>query len=152
MALPNIFNKQVTEDIINRINKLTPTSKPSWGKMNVSQMLAHCNVAYEMIYETKHKKPNAIMKFILKAFVKNKVVGEAPYKHNSPTAPQFIMKEEKDFEQEKKRLIAYIEKTTLLGENHFDGKISDSFGVLTKTEWSNMMYKHLNHHLTQFGV
>jgi hypothetical protein len=27
-----------------------------------------------------------------------------------------------------------------------------SFGALTKTEWSNMLYKHLDHHLTQFGA
>ena len=152
MSLPNIFTKTVSEEIINRIIKLTPTTQSGWGKMNVSQMLAHCNVAYEMIYETKHKKPNAILRFILKVFVKNKVVGEAPYKHNSPTAPQFIMKEQKDFEVEKIRLIAYIKKTLQLGETHFDYKVSDSFGVLTKNEWSNMMYKHLNHHLTQFGV
>lgn len=152
MALPNIFTKSVSDEVINRINKLSPASQPGWGKMNVSQMLAHCNVAYEMVYENKHKKPNAFMRFILKAFVKNKVVGEAPYKHNSPTAPQFIMKEQKDFEVEKKRLISYIEKTLQLGETHFDNKVSDSFGVLNKAEWSNMMYKHLNHHLTQFGV
>lgn len=150
--MKNIFDKNEATEVINRINNLSPTTQRLWGKMNVSQMLAHCNVAYEMIYETKHKKPNAFMRFILKNLVKNKVVGEAPYKHNSPTAPQFIIKDQKEFEQEKKRLIAYIEKTLQLGEAHFDNKVSDSFGVLTKTEWSNMMYKHLDHHLTQFDV
>jgi hypothetical protein len=62
------------------------------------------------------------------------------------------MKSDKDFEAEKSRLIAYIERTQQLGENEFDGKESESFGVLTKTEWSNMMYKHLDHHLQQFGA
>jgi len=49
-------------------------------------------------------------------------------------------------------LIDYIEKTQQLGETHFDNKESHSFGRLTETEWNIMMYKHLNHHLNQFGV
>ena len=84
--------------------------------------------------------------------VKNKVTGEAPYAHSSKTAPQFIIKEAKDFEPEKKRLINYINKTQQLGEKHFDKRESNSFGELTKTEWNNMLYKHLDHHLSQFGV
>ena len=75
-----------------------------------------------------------------------------PYKHNNPTAPQFIIKETKDFDVEKKRLIDFIAKTQELGENHFNNKASNSFGNLNKTEWNNMFYKHLNHHFTQFGV
>jgi len=152
MALPNIFTKPVSDKILQRINKLTPDTQPVWGKMNAAQMLAHSNVTYEMIFENIHPKPNFIMRFILKALVKNKVVGETPYPHSSKTAPQFIIKESKDFDFEKQRLINYINKTQQLGENHFDNKESDSFGPLNKTEWNNMLYKHLDHHLNQFGV
>ena len=92
------------------------------------------------------------MKFILKMVVKNVVVSEKPYSKNSRTAPQFLITESKNFDLEKKRLVGYVVKTQQLGENHFDNKESHSFGVLNKTEWSNMFYKHLDHHLTQFGV
>ena len=152
MALPNIFTTAITGDVISRINKLTPASTPLWGKMNVSQMLAHLNVSYEMAFENKHPKPKGFMKFILKILVKNKVVSEAPYKHNNPTAPAFIITDERDFEAEKARLMAYLKKTQELGEKHFDGKESHSFGPLTIAEWNNMFYKHLDHHLSQFGV
>jgi len=153
MPLPNIFTKEVSDEIISRINKLTPESQRQWGKMDVGQMLAHCSVTYEMIYEPgKHPKPNFLMAVIIKLFAKKVVTGDKPLKKNSPTAPQFIMKSDKDFEAEKARLIAFIEKTRQLGENEFDGKESASFGVLNKTEWSNMFYKHLDHHLTQFGA
>lgn len=152
MALPNIFTKPVTDEIIQRINKLSPESKPLWGKMNSSQMLAHCCVSYEMIYDNIHPKPNPFLKLILKVLVKNKVTGESPYQHNSRTAPQFIITDAKDFEKEKKRLIDYIIKTQQLGEDYFDNKESNSFGALNKSEWNNMLYKHLDHHLSQFGV
>jgi hypothetical protein len=152
MALPNIFTEEVSENVIQRINNLSNNTNPNWGKMSVDQMLAHCNVTYEMAYENIHAKPNAFMKFILKMLVKNAVVSEKPYAKNSKTAPQFIMTESKNFDLEKKRLIDYITKTQQLGENHFDNKESHSFGILNKTEWNNMFYKHLDHHLTQFGV
>jgi hypothetical protein len=74
MALPNIFTKNVADQLIQRIDKLNPTSHALWGKMNVAQMLAHCNVTYEMAFEDKHAKPNFFMGLILKAFVK-KMVG-----------------------------------------------------------------------------
>lgn len=152
MALSNIFTKSVADNVIQRINKLEPVTQPNWGRMSVDQMLAHCNVTYEMVYEDKHPKPGFLLKLILKSFVKNKVVNELPYNRNSRTAPMFLIKESKNFEAEKNRLIGYITRTQEMGENKFDNRESLSFGKLSKTEWNNMFYKHLDHHLTQFGV
>ena len=148
----NIFDQQEVASIIARINQLTPDTKRLWGKMSVAQMLAHCNVSYEMAFENIHPKPNVFMRFILKTLVKENVVNEKPYSKNSGTAPQFIIKDEKDFEKEKQRLIAYIQKTLSLGEKYFEGRESLSFGKMKAKEWNNMFAKHLDHHLTQFGV
>ena len=150
--MENIFDPKVTNGLIDRIEKLTPYSKGLWGKMTVAQMLAHCNVTYELVYETKHPKPNGFVRFILKLLVKNSVVNEVPFKHNGQTAPIFIVKDDKNFESEKSRLINYLLKTQQLGEHFFSNKESHSFGVLSTKEWNNMFYKHLNHHLSQFGV
>lgn len=152
MPLPNIFTREVSENIILRINKLAPGSQPIWGKMNVAQMLAHCNVTYELVYDNIHPPPNFFMKFILKSLVKKYVTSETPYKHNGKTGSVFLIKDNKDFESEKKRLINYIRKTQELGDTYFDNKASHSFGTLDRTEWNNMFYKHLNHHLSQFGA
>ena len=152
MALPDIFTKNVADEVIGRINKLTPATQPLWGKMSVSQMLAHCCVTYEMIYETRHPAPNGFMKMILKMLIKNVVTSEKPYKRNSRTAPAFLVTTEKEFEAEKSRLVSYIERTQKLGAKAFENKPSLSFGNLTTTEWNNMFYKHLDHHLAQFGV
>ncbi|MCG9792438.1 DUF1569 domain-containing protein [Flavobacterium algicola] len=152
MALPNIFERKNSEILISRIESLNSNTVPKWGKMDVAQMLAHCNVMYEMVFEKLHPEPNFFMKFVLKTFVKKIVTSEAPYKHNSQTAPIFIIKSSKNFESEKKRLINYIQKVQELGELHFDNKASHSFGNLTIIEWNNMFYKHLDHHLNQFGT
>ncbi|WP_340201501.1 DUF1569 domain-containing protein [Ascidiimonas sp. W6] len=150
--MKNVFDPKDTAAFISRIDKLTPTTRPNWGQMNVEKMLAHCNVSYEMIYDTTPPKPKGLKKLIFKLFVKKLVVSEKPFKKNGRTAPEFIIKDSKKFELEKKRLVDYINKTQQLGEDYFDGKESHSFGVLTKKEWNNMLSKHLDHHLTQFGV
>jgi hypothetical protein len=150
--MKNIFEQKTSTEFIERINKLTPQTQPKWGKMNVQQMLAHCNVTYEMAYETKHPKTTGFRKFMLKLFVKPIVVGDKPYSHNSRTAPEFLITDERKFEVEKQRLIDYINKTVSLGEKSFEGKESNSFGALSSKEWNTMFTKHLEHHLSQFGV
>ncbi|RED27261.1 uncharacterized protein DUF1569 [Flavobacterium cutihirudinis] len=150
--MQNIFQKEDCDLFINRINELAPDSKGLWGKMSVAQMLAHCNVTYEMVYDNIHPKPSGFMKFILKLLAKKTVVGDKPYPRNVGTGPQFIIKNDRDFDIEKNRLIAYINKTLELRKEEFEGKESLSFGKLTSKEWNIMFAKHLDHHLSQFGV
>ena len=150
--MENIFSSEGAKSFLDRLDKLTSETKAKWGKMNVSQMLAHCNVTYEMCYDTKHQKPTGLMKFILKVFVKKFVTNEVPYKKGIKTAPQFIITDQKEFDTEKERLKNYIIKTQELGASHFEGKESHSFGKLNSKEWNNMFAKHLDHHFSQFGV
>ncbi|MFT4758445.1 MAG: hypothetical protein ACI9XO_001620 [Paraglaciecola sp.] len=150
--MKNIFKVEDTQGLINRINQLTPETQGKWGKMTVSKMLAHCYVTCEMTFTDKHPKPNFLVKFILKTFVKKGVVGPKPYAKNIRTAPAFIIDDERDFTKEKQRLVDYLKQTQQLGADHFHNKEYNSFGPLTKDEWNILFYKHLDHHLTQFGV
>lgn len=151
--MKNLFDATEAQEAIGRIQQLKPNTSAQWGKMSVAQMLAHCSVAYEMFYEKERfPKNNFLMKFFLKTFVKSAVVGPKPYKKNQQTAPAFLIKDEKDFEMEKAKLIAFIKKTQELGADYFHQKESHSFGKLTSDEWNVLFAKHLDHHLTQFGV
>ena len=150
--MKNVFDPAVTAELIHRIEQLSPESPALWGKMSVDQMLAHCCVAYEMAFTNTHPKANPVMRFLLKPFVKAGVVNEVPYKRNLPTAPAFRIKSEKNFAEEKARLISFVEQTLAAGKSGFEGKESPSFGSMTAKEWNNLLYKHLDHHLTQFGA
>lgn len=150
--MKDVFDPQVAHEVTERIRALTPETRPAWGKMNVGQMLAHCCVAYEMALEDKHPKAGPVARFFLRTFVKPGVVGEKPYRKNLPTAPAFRIVDQRDFQRERDRLIAYVERTADLGGDHFEGLESPSFGPMTRLEWNNLFYKHIDHHLTQFGV
>ncbi len=151
--MKNIFKEEDYQELVKRINALTAETPAQWGKMSVDQMLAHINVPFEYTYHPENfKTANPLMKLMMKLFIKPMVVGEKPYKKNSRTAPEFVMKETKDFDKEKKKLLENLQKTFDLGSDYFEGKENKNFGKLTSQEWSNLHLKHIDHHLQQFGV
>lgn len=149
MEVKNLFDPAVKQEIIDRINKLTPQTNPQWGKMNVAQMLAHVQKPIGIALGTHQPKGSFLLRLIGPLF-KSKLWDENPYKHSLPTDPTFIMTgEEKDFEKEKSVLLNMINsfsKETIVSEQH------PVFGKLSKDNWSKATWKHLDHHLRQFGV
>ena len=151
--MQNVFDAKDAQEYINRINNLTPETQRKWGKMSVDQVLAHLNVAYDLTFTPeKFPKPNFIAKFLLSRFVKPKITNEIPYKQSLPTSPAFIIADERNFEEEKTKLIGNIHRVQQLGREAFEGKENINFGKMTAQGWNNMFAKHLNHHLEQFGV
>lgn len=151
--IKNTFEPTVSSELIERINTLNPNSQRAWGTMDVAQMLAHCNVTYAIAFTPEQfQKPNFLMKLMLKSFVKKIVTNQEAYKPNGRTAPEFIITDVRDFDKEKALLISNIEKVQQLGSSFFEGKENLSFGKLSSQEWNTMFYKHLDHHLKQFGV
>ena len=145
----NLFDADVKKDIITRIHQLTPGSKAVWGKMNVAQMLAHVQVPMGVALGTHTVKGNWLMKLILPLFKKN-LYDEKPWKQGLPTDKTFIMTGmEKDFENEKSQLIDKLNRFT---ETNMINEAHPVFGKLTKEQWSKATWKHLDHHLKQFGA
>lgn len=149
MEVKNLFDPAVKQEIINRINKLNPQSQRQWGKMDVAQMLAHLQPAIRIAYGTHQSKGNFLFKLILPLF-KSKLWEEKPFKKSLPTATTFVMTgTAKDFEKEKAALIELI---TQFSESAITGERHPVFGKLTKENWSKATWKHIDHHLRQFGV
>lgn len=152
MPYPSIYLASTTEELFHRIDQLNPKSTAIWGKMTVGQMLSHCTVPYEQILGLNTQQPPFLMRIILNLFLKKSMVNEVPYKQNLPTAPSFIRTEQYDVEKEKGRLKGFIRSIQELGAEKLAATPSLSLGNLTSTEWNNLLYKHIDHHLKQFGV
>jgi len=148
MEVKNMFDTAVKQDIIDRINKLTPHTQRLWGKMNVEQMLAHVQLPISCAYGTHQVKGSFILK-LLGPFFKSVLYNEKPYKQGLPTDSSYVVVDKKEFEAEKKGLLEKVNKfsaETVVLENH------PVWGKLTKEQWSKATWKHLDHHLKQFGV
>jgi hypothetical protein len=149
MEIKNLFTADVRQEIIDRIHKLSPDSKPQWGKMNVAQMLAHVQLPIGIAYGTHSPKGSFLLRLIGPLF-KSKLWDAVPYKQSLPTDPTFIMTgQEKSFEKEKEALLHMVE---VFSEEKIKSESHPIFGKLTKENWSKATWKHLDHHLRQFGV
>ncbi len=149
--MQTLFSNQDVDEIIRRINSLTPESRALWGKMNVSQMLAHCTVGMKMTMGEIKCKGNFFMQLIGR-MLKNKIIYKSEFRKNSPTAKEFIIADGKNFEEEKTTLIAYLKKFPEQGKSIIGSEPHPFFGKLTAEDYDRLQYKHLDHHLRQFGV
>ena len=146
-----IFNEADKNEIIQRIEKLTPSNKALWGKMNVSQMLAHAAMGAQLSNGGTKAKILPIS-FIGKFFKKSLIHTDKPFSKGAPTSPEIKVVDEKDFSKEKANFISVINKQYAEGHKGITAEKHPFFGKMTKEEWGILGYKHADHHLRQFGV
>lgn len=148
----DLFEPATAEHFISRVQKLTPATKGQWGKMNVAQMLAHTSVVLEKAMSNE-KEPRKLISYILGPLFKNLITNPKPYKPGAPTSPSFVTTgQERDFETEKARLIKRILEFSAGGPSNVSPHAHPFFGKMSVNDWNMSQSKHLNHHLTQFGV
>jgi hypothetical protein len=149
--MKTIFNEADKNELIQRIEKLTPQSQALWGKMNVSQMLAHCVEATKLPtgeIKTKFTPIQLLGGFFKKPFI----TGGKPFNKNSPTSPELKVVDQKEFGKEKTNLISAINKAYTNKEHGIKSERHPFFGKMSIEEWGILGYKHADHHLGQFGV
>ncbi|OIQ21555.1 DUF1569 domain-containing protein [Lacinutrix sp. MedPE-SW] len=147
--MESIFNTQTVNSIFNRIDKIDKNTQAIWGKMDAAQMFYHCQGPLNIMLQKKDYglKPNWLMKIL----IKKSLYSDAPYRKNLPTIPAFKIVEPKDFKTEKKALVELVKELyTQKGKESWEPH--PVFGYYTNEQWAKMQYKHLDHHLKQFGV
>ena len=148
--MKSIFNPADNQEIITRIQSLSLESKALWGKMSVDQMMKHINDAVLVSFNEKELHVSFIFR-ILGRMMKGSVLKQPEFAKNSPTAKEFKYAENFDFETVKNELIANFsrfqqgEKTITCSKHPFWGKMNAE-------DWNNLQWKHVDHHLRQFGV
>jgi hypothetical protein len=150
--MKNLFESTTVEEVKNRMVLLRPESARVWGKMDAAQAMAHCYAGLELALGDR-RPPRIFIGRILGLIVKPMAFREAePMRRNSPTVKGLIVDDERDLETERERLSKMIDRFAAAGPSGCTSHPHSFFGRLTPAEWSAWMYKHLDHHLQQFGV
>jgi hypothetical protein len=150
--MKNLFEAGVADELKERISLLQPDSPRLWGKMNVAQMLEHCSRGTESALGDL-KPPRMLIGRILGGLIKSKALGnDQPMRRNSPTVPRLVVLEDCDLAAERDRLCCLIDRFVAEGPAGCTTHPHAFFGNLKPDEWAELMYKHLDHHLRQFGV
>jgi Protein of unknown function (DUF1569) len=153
--MKRLFDPAENTAIQQRINKLSPDARALWGKMNVSQMLAHLQPPMMVAFGQLQLR-GGLMAFFFGKMAKRQMLEDKPFKKSMPTMKAFKFTgknfPEKDFAKEKAIVLAYLDRFVTEGPGIIANKIHPFFGPLTIDEWDTLQWKHLDHHLRQFGI
>ena len=150
--MKNMFESERVIEIKQRVARVGPECRRQWGTMSAAQALAHCTAGVEMALGER-KPPRALIGRLIGGIIKPKVLGDdEPMRRNSPTMNELVVLDERDLDREKGHLLAVIDRFAAASPAGCTAHPHSFFGRLTPDEWAILMYKHLDHHLRQFGV
>ena len=151
--MKNLFDATAANEVRTRLGQLGPQSERQWGKMTAAQMLAHCSVSMQWALGEVVPEKGSLHVRLMGRLVKPMVFrNEDPLRKNSPTVRSLVVADERDLGKERDRLWGLIDKFVAGGAAGCTRNPHSFFGRMTPEEWAIIMYKHLDHHLRQFGV
>ena len=150
--MKNLFEPDAVAEVKTRLRNLQPQCKPLWGTMNAAQALAHCSAGLESALGDR-LPPRMLLGRLFGRFIKPIVLAsQKPLRRNAPTAQSFVVADERNFEAEQERLSGIIDRFAAAGPAGCTTHPHSIFGRMRPEDWAVLMYKHLDHHLRQFGV
>ncbi|OBX24679.1 uncharacterized protein DUF1569 [Gelidibacter algens] len=150
--MQTLFDQKVHQEVLRRVDSLTENSKPSWGKMDVAQMVRHCQLPL-LVANGKMElteKVGLLKKMIFKLY-KPVMYNDKPWPENIATTKDFKVTDPQVFETQRNQLKLTIDDFHNKALNMHWPK-HPVFGKFSTDQWGKMQYKHLDHHLRQFGV
>jgi hypothetical protein len=150
--MKNLFEAARVKEVKERLALLRPDSERQWGTMNAPQAVAHCSAGLELALGDK-TPPRILVGRIIGWIVKPLALGnDEPMRRNSPTVKDLVVQDERDLRKERERLLGLIDRFAAAGPAGCTKHPHSFFGRLAPEQWAILMYKHLDHHLRQFGV
>lgn len=150
--MKHAFNAADAAEIVTRLESLRPEARGQWGKMNVAQMLAHCNASLETAMRLDNPRPLPLFLRLIGRMMKKSMFGAKPFPKNSATDKSYLRSGEHDFETERAKVVRQFKAFAAGGPEQCPERKHVFFGTLQPQEWAIMQWKHFDHHLRQFGA
>jgi hypothetical protein len=150
-TVKNLLKESVYIETLNRVEKLRPDSARKWGTMSVGQMMLHCVEGFRIPLSEKryHRK---LFFYLIGWYYAPLLYNDQPWKQNMRTGKNFIIQKEPDFDQARLKLLSTIQTFYQNRASRVHNKIHPLFGKFSSEQWGRNLWKHLDHHLRQFGV
>ncbi len=147
--MKNLWEPSARQELSERVALLTPEASPLWGQMTARQMMAHIVDALRMAMgDVKTEAKKLPIRFTP---LKQLIIYGPPFPKSSPTAPELLTRQADDWEGECATLRQTMDSFAALPPGT-KFPIHPAFGTLSRRAWGALGYKHIDHHLRQFGV
>jgi hypothetical protein len=145
----SIFQAGSRAELQQRLASLAPDRAPLWGKMNAPKMVVHLADALKMALGELPVKPRKTpLRFPV---IKQLVIYVMPWPKGTPTAPELLARVPDAWNGEVVTLSALVEKfSTRSAKDAWPPH--PAFGKMSGRLWGALVYRHCDHHFTQFGI
>lgn len=142
----NLLIEKDRTEVSTRLAGLKPDAKPLWGTLNAGRLLAHLIDLFEVTFA---ERPVTIRKGPMNSAFGRWMLSTMPLPKNAKTDPEYLKRPVGDFEQDKARVLKYIDRFAEPDKHTFGA--SPWVGQMSPEQWAKSHYTHLMHHLKQFG-
>jgi len=150
MTIRSILNESDRAAICNRLQALSASSTARWGQMNVNGMLEHLRLSAQMAVGEVASASKG--KRVFQVFpLKHLILYVLPFPKGAPTAKELLPSAAASLEEERAAVLQLLERIGA-GPQEGTGPAHPLFGPLSRREWAAATYKHVDHHLKQFGA
>lgn len=146
----SLFEPRGLAAMLARVDALRHDSARQWGKMDVAQMLAHCQQPLRVALGELPLR-RGLLAILFGRLAKRMLLSPKPWKNGMATAPEFQVTDARDFAKEKAALHALVDRFGRGGPAGLTKQPHPFFGPLSVDEWQALQWRHLDHHLRQFG-
>lgn len=147
--MPTLFDPSAREKIVARLSNLTSDRRPLWGRLDAARVQTHLSDQLRMALGDVVCKPkNTPFQYPV---IRQLIVYVLPWPKGAPTAPELLATAPAEFEADKQTLLQLIER---VGTRKPEESFGDhpAFGRLSRRAWGVLAWRHLDHHLRQFGL
>lgn len=146
--MPSLRNEKDRQGLVERLQKVTPDAKAQWGSLDAPRMVCHLNDSLGAglgKLEVPRKGPAAFRHFPLKHLA----IYVVPMPKNAKAPKELLARAPGDFDEERRQLLQAMERMAAMptgaGPDHF------LLGGMNYDQWNALNWKHIDHHLRQFG-
>jgi hypothetical protein len=146
--MTTLRNEADRKGLVARLAQLRPESRARWGNLDAPRMMCHLRDALDSALGTLPVPPMGPP--ILRHFpMKHLALYVIPMPKGAKSPPEMLRTPPGDFEDDRARVLERMEQIATApsgpGPEHF------IFGPLTIDQWNALNWKHIDHHLRQFG-
>ena len=148
--MKSLWQAPARDELVQRLERLTPDARPAWGRLAAPQMVAHVADALRMAFGDLPTASKGLP--VRYTPLKQLIIYWIPFPRNAPTAPELIARAPGDWEAEVRACRTLVERFGTEPATRQQWPEHPAFGALTRHQWGVLAYRHTDHHLRQFGA
>jgi hypothetical protein len=148
MPVGTLLNDADRTQLLQRLRQVRPDAAPAWGTLTAPRMLCHLADQLRVALGDIPSKP--VHTFASRTLLKHLVVntGFQPPRGKIQTAPEMLVSQPAAWEADLAACVVLAERVGTGAAR----AVHPMFGPLSPEQWGRLCWKHMHHHLVQFGV